>query len=103
MLGKRPRTPSSSPSDRPSKRQRSDSLDSWDGFSNQRLRVYVVQAKLDEKEIADIYRLVESHASGLHLQLSSSPETADIIITAVHMLKRLERHVPWDVAVCMAS
>lgn len=103
MLGKRPRTPSSSPSDRPSKRQRSDSLDSWDGFSNQRLRVYVVQAKLDEKEIADIYRLVESHASGLHLQLSSSPETADIIITVVHMLKRLERHVPWDVAVCMAS
>ncbi|XP_006461257.1 hypothetical protein AGABI2DRAFT_118163 [Agaricus bisporus var. bisporus H97] len=98
MLGKRPRTPSSSPSDGPSKRQRSDSLDSWDGFSNQRLRVYVVQAKLDEKEIADIYRLVESHASGLHLQLSSSPETADIIITVVHMLKRLERHVPWDVA-----
>jgi DNA polymerase mu len=79
---------------------------SWDGGSNQPLRVYVVQAKLDEKEISDIYRLVESHGTGdngLHLQLSSNAEAADIILTAVHMPKRLERHIRWDVAVCMAS
>lgn len=105
MLDKRPRTPSVSLSDRPSKRQRSDSLESGDGGSPRPLRIYVVQAKLDEKEIADIYRLIESHErgdSGLHLQFSSNAETADIILTAVHMPKRLARHVRWDIAVCMA-
>lgn len=107
MPDKRSLTPDSSPSDRPLKRRRSDSIESWDGHSSQQLRVFVVQAKLNEKEILDIFRLIETHGprdgDGLQLQLCNSANTADIIITTVRMPKRLERHVGWDVAVWIAS
>ncbi|KAF5355182.1 hypothetical protein D9756_005471 [Leucocoprinus leucothites] len=104
MPGKRTASGSTS-TDRPSKRRRStslDSIESWDGASNQTLRVYLVQAKLDDKQISEIYRLIESHGprdtDGLQLQLSNDPNKADIIITNVRMPKRLERHLDWRIA-----
>jgi DNA polymerase mu len=109
MLGKRSAPGSASP-DRPPKRRRSDSIDSiesWDGTSNQKLIVYVVQAKLDEEQTSDIYHLIDSHrpreGDGLQLQLCSDPEKADIIITNVRMPKRLERHLDWSLAVRSTS
>lgn len=106
MPAKRTAPPDSASSDHPPKRRRSDSIDSiesWDGASNQNLKVYVVQAKLDENEISEIYNLIESHASregdGLKLQLSTEPDKADVIITNVRMPKRLERHLDWRIAV----
>ncbi|KAJ3565560.1 hypothetical protein NP233_g7552 [Leucocoprinus birnbaumii] len=107
MPGKRTAS-SATPPDRPPKRRRSDSIDSlasvesWDGTSNQRLSIFVVQAKLDEAQTSEIYRLIESHGprdgDGLQLQLSSHPDKADVIITNVRMPKRLERHLDWHIA-----
>ncbi|KXN87482.1 DNA-directed DNA/RNA polymerase mu [Leucoagaricus sp. SymC.cos] len=105
MSGKRTVSPGSVSRDRPSKRRRSDSvgsIESWDGASNQCLRVFVLQAKFDEKQISEIYHLIESHGprdgDGLQLQLCSDPKDADIIITNVRMPKRLERHLDWHTA-----
>lgn len=107
MPDKRSLSPDSACSDPLPKRQRSDSIESWDGHSNQKLRVFVVQAKLDEKEIAEMYNLVESHGpgdhDGLQLELCSNIENADVVVTAIRMPKRLQRHVDWPTAVRITS
>ncbi|TCD66672.1 hypothetical protein EIP91_001090 [Steccherinum ochraceum] len=76
-------TPSSS---NPSKRLKLTALPS--------IKVYIVQAKLSSAAIAELFGLAERHCE----KLCSDVEEADVVVTAIGMRKRLERHVPWDVA-----
>ncbi|KAJ2917762.1 hypothetical protein MD484_g2678, partial [Candolleomyces efflorescens] len=68
------------------------------------LRVYIIQAKLTPDAINELYQLVEDFASSrlkteaMEMVLCSDAKKADIIITAVHMKPRLERHINWSVA-----
>ena len=55
----------------------------------------MVPAKLGTAELQELHSLAERHSSGL----CGGPENADVIVTAVSMRRRLERHVPWEVAV----
>ncbi|KAF8346009.1 hypothetical protein F5887DRAFT_964521 [Amanita rubescens] len=61
------------------------------------MKVYLIQAKLDSSAVHDLYSLLDTN-SNLNLQLSGDPEDADVIITAIRMKRRLERHVAWDTA-----
>ncbi|KAG6857179.1 hypothetical protein H0H87_008244 [Tephrocybe sp. NHM501043] len=69
----------------------------------QAIKVYVLQAKLDPSAIAELYSTIEGRQDasdgGLHLQLCGNASDADIIITNVHMRRRLERHLDWNIAV----
>ncbi|KAI0764354.1 Nucleotidyltransferase [Trametes elegans] len=56
--------------------------------------VYIVQAKLDVPTIAELYNMADRHTKGV----CKSAVDADVIITAVSMRRRFERHVPWDIA-----
>ncbi|KAL1710146.1 hypothetical protein EV121DRAFT_193303 [Schizophyllum commune] len=82
----------------PRKRQRSSSSESSN--EHPRLKVYIVQAKLNPDEVARLYNLVETHSvdGGLDFELAPNPNVADVIVTAVRMRKRLERHVNWELA-----
>ncbi len=57
--------------------------------------VYIVQAKLDVGAISELFELAEHHTKGA----CRNAMDADVIITAIAMRRRLERHVPWDIAV----
>ncbi|TFK44904.1 hypothetical protein BDQ12DRAFT_641934 [Crucibulum laeve] len=92
---------------RSSKRQRSNSTISWDGRPNAPLKIYIVQSKLEPETITELYDLVERHQrpsgdedNGQHLdvQLCSEVQDADIVITGIHMKRRLERHIDWRLA-----
>jgi hypothetical protein len=68
---------------------------------NRSLKVYIVQAKLDEKTIRELHDLIEhSSPHNLGLDLCNNAADADIILTNIGMKKRLERHVDWKIAVC---
>jgi len=71
------------------------------------LKVYIVQAKLDEQTIAELYGLIESTQVSkehhLELEICNQVEDADIILTVIQMRKRLERHVDWRIAVCNSA
>ncbi|KAI0359237.1 Nucleotidyltransferase [Trametes cingulata] len=58
------------------------------------IRIYIVQAKLDVPAIAELFSLGERHTKGV----CKSAADADVIITAVRMRRRFERHVPWEIA-----
>ncbi|KAJ3555702.1 hypothetical protein NM688_g2431 [Phlebia brevispora] len=62
------------------------------------VKVYIVQAKLDVATIAELFGLAERNCESV----CRYPEDADVIITAITMRKRFERHVSWDVAVSLA-
>ncbi|KAI0657690.1 Nucleotidyltransferase [Cubamyces menziesii] len=57
-------------------------------------KVYIVQAKLDVPTIAELFSLAERHTNGV----CKNAADADVILTVVTMRRRLERHVPWDIA-----
>lgn len=78
---------------RPSKRTRMGPLEK--AIPN--VKIYIVQAKLDPSGVSELFKLAERHAD----RVCSDVEDADVIITAIHMRRRLERHVLWDVAVSM--
>ncbi|KIM40321.1 hypothetical protein M413DRAFT_446505 [Hebeloma cylindrosporum] len=83
------------------KRFRSTSYDGdYGSESNGSLRVYIVQAKLDEKTIRELHDLIEqsSPPHKLGLDLCNNAADADIILTNIRMKKRLERHVDWKIA-----
>lgn len=76
------------------------------------VKLYLVQAKLNAQTISELFSLAESHnlrvsksrkdAKGeTKLELCPTAEESDIIITNVRMRKRLERHIDWDLAVCI--
>ncbi|KAL1945244.1 hypothetical protein VTO73DRAFT_2095 [Trametes versicolor] len=62
------------------------------------INVYLVQAKLDAGAIAELLTLGERHTKGL----CENAADADVIITAISMRRRFERHVPWDIATSKA-
>ncbi|TFK23154.1 Nucleotidyltransferase [Coprinopsis marcescibilis] len=112
MPSKRPaaRSHSHSPSlndARPNKRSRtsfspSPSESGQAEDSEHPLHVFVVQEKLTPEVISQLHCLIErfSQRDGGEpaLQLVSNVSDADVIITAIHMRRRLERHVPWELA-----
>lgn len=78
-----------------------------------RIKVYIVQEKLDTDAISELYTLIDSQQAmvdsnnagdttspaRLKLELCTDVNQADVIITAVRMRKRLERHLDWRTAV----
>ncbi|KAI0628369.1 Nucleotidyltransferase [Trametes polyzona] len=58
------------------------------------VKVFIVQAKLDVPTISELFALAERHTKCV----CKNAADADVIITAVSMRRRLERHVPWDIA-----
>jgi len=87
------------------KRIRSISVASeWDGIS--KLKIYVVQAKIEHKDLLDLFQLIEATQTkkgkarnSVQFELVSDYADADVIITNIRMKKRLERHLQWHVAV----
>lgn len=75
----------------------------------QPLRVYILPIKLDTGTFENLITLVEENTARIssvkggmdkvNLQLSGDLRQADVIVTAVHMRRRLERHVDWELAV----
>lgn len=63
------------------------------------VKVYIVHAKLDAATLVELNALAEKHVE----HVCRNAEDADVILTAVGMRKRLERHVPWSIAVSISS
>lgn len=59
------------------------------------VKVYIVQAKLSGPDIAELFASAERNCE----KLCKDIEDADVIITAITMRRRFERHVSWEVAV----
>ncbi|KAF9529665.1 DNA polymerase mu [Crepidotus variabilis] len=96
---------SDSEDERASKRFRECSPSEITWKENRPLKVYVVQTKIEEKDLQALFNTIESTQSNneapalaFQLVLASEYEDADIIITSIRMKKRLERHVSWDIA-----
>ncbi|EGO26473.1 hypothetical protein SERLADRAFT_447668 [Serpula lacrymans var. lacrymans S7.9] len=110
---------SSSVEEHPSKRPRlSSPTEIISNASNTRpLKVYIVPAKIDSKTFSSLCRLTERRDAILEkvspkkdgngtevdvcdfdLELSGDVHEADVVVTAVHMKQRLERHVDWELA-----
>ncbi|KAJ7099570.1 hypothetical protein B0H15DRAFT_771111, partial [Mycena belliarum] len=73
------------------------------------VKLHVLQAKLNPEDVAELFSLAERHnlavlksrtnaSEEIELDLCSTPEESDIIITNVRMRRRLERHLQWDLA-----
>lgn len=80
------------------------------------VRIYIVQAKLDPSLISELLQIAESgevysrraeksgaspdsQHHGIKIKLCNEVDQAEIIITSIHMRKRFERHVDWNLAV----
>lgn len=82
--------PSTPDVESPSKRSRV-------GKSNKLLpdvKLYIVQAKIDGPSLVELFKLAERHCESL----VGNAEDSDVIITAISMRRRFERHVSWEVA-----
>ncbi|KAI0050505.1 Nucleotidyltransferase [Auriscalpium vulgare] len=94
---KRPKAepnPSSTSSDavlRPSAKRRKSDVDPGTLHSR---KVYILDAKLKPDEVAELVSLVDKAGA----ILVSEAKESEIVITAVGMRKRLERHIDWSVA-----
>ena len=62
-------------------------------------RVFILQAKLSQTDISEIFDLADSADA----DVVSSPDEADVVITAIGMRKRLERHIDWNLAVSVQA
>ena len=60
-----------------------------------KVKVYIVEAKIDSPSLAGLVRAAEQNAKSV----CRDPQEADVIITAIGMRKRLERHISWELAV----
>ena len=58
-------------------------------------RIFILQPKLSQTDLSEIFDL----ADRADADVVSSPDEADIVITAIGMRKRLERHIDWNLAV----
>src|SRR6267142_1071934 len=58
-------------------------------------RIFILQAKLSHADISEVFDLAEKADA----DVVSTPDEADIVITAIGMRKRLERHISWNLAV----
>lgn len=59
-----------------------------------RVKIYIVQAKFDSSTLSELFLLAEKHAG----RLCRDAEDADVIVTAISMRRRFERHIPWELA-----
>jgi hypothetical protein len=78
------------------------------------LLVYILPGKILPEAMSELVTLVESYQIGrvamgyqgqgvvneLNVQLTGDVEKANVIVTAIHMRQRLERHIDWRIAVC---
>ncbi|KAM5545049.1 hypothetical protein V8D89_001160 [Ganoderma adspersum] len=86
-------TPSSrSPSRPPPAKQRKTSSTTAKVLPD--TKVFIVQAKLDVGTLSSLVGLADRETGGV----CKNAKDADVIVTAVSMRRRLERHVPWDIA-----
>lgn len=60
------------------------------------IKLYIIQAKLSSPRIAELFTLAERHCQ----KLCRDVDEADVVVTAISMRRRLERHMTWEVAVC---
>jgi DNA polymerase IV len=58
-------------------------------------RVFILHAKLEHKDISELHDLAEKADA----DVVGSPDEANVVITAIGMRKRLERHLDWNLAV----
>lgn len=84
-----------------------------DDSSRVPLKVYIIEAKLDAQTLSELVSIVESRAehdrepadntSGtaerLLLELAPDVQQADVVVTAIQMRRRLERHLDSKLAV----
>lgn len=59
------------------------------------VRVHIIQAKMGPDTVAELLGLVDA-VSAVHC---SAAEDAEVLVTAITMRARLERHVSWALAV----
>ncbi|KAJ3737501.1 DNA polymerase mu [Lentinula guzmanii] len=106
----------SSTSSPPHKRRRSSSSNSYTAANSDAeespLNVFLLDAKMKPETIEELssiidnFRNVDKHlslkeksgSSERELHLCPNMKDADVVITVVHMRKRLERHVDWSIA-----
>ncbi|KAK7691335.1 hypothetical protein QCA50_004729 [Cerrena zonata] len=62
------------------------------------IKLYVIQAKLSSPRIAELFTLAEKHCQ----KLCNDIDEADVVVTAISMRRRLERHMSWEVATTKA-
>lgn len=74
-------------------------------YALSQIKVHIIQAKLQPDALADLVSLIEdiSPPRSLRLALCADPKQADVVVTAVRMRQRLERHLDWELAVCLPS
>lgn len=63
------------------------------------LKIYIIQAKMDAKQMSDLVELVGISGASL----CSNPHDSEVVITTISMRRRLERHLSWDIAVCISD
>lgn len=63
------------------------------------VKVRILQEKLDAGTINELHGLIENSNVEPALEFCSRIEDSDVIVTAIRMRKRLERHIPWQIAV----
>lgn len=59
------------------------------------ITLHILDAKLQPDMVAELYALAESGGA----KLVGNVEEAEVVVTAIGMRKRLERHVSWNIAV----
>ncbi|CAL1711990.1 unnamed protein product [Somion occarium] len=62
------------------------------------VKVYIIQAKLSPQQVVKLSALAEKHCAKLCMDV----DEADVVVTAISMRRRLERHMSWDVATSKA-
>lgn len=86
-------TPSARP--RPAKRPRLSSRGRKRVLKG--IKIHILQAKLQPDILSELYALAESSGA----TLVAEAKDAEVVITAIGMRKRLERHIPWEIAVSL--
>lgn len=79
----------------------SDSSTKSNTSASKRIKVHILQAKFDPATVDELYALIDSRHSGgsLEFEHCGDASNAHIIVTNIHMRKRLERHLDWNIAV----
>lgn len=65
------------------------------------LKVYIIQAKLDQDTIIELHNLLERdkyYNGSAKFTLCNDINESDVVVTAIKMRKRLERHIDWEIA-----
>ncbi|OJA18854.1 hypothetical protein AZE42_05230 [Rhizopogon vesiculosus] len=101
-----------SPSDRPSSSRRIHSSSPRNIEEEKPLLIYILPAKIHPEAMSELIMLVEDYKiervtmghqgrgviSELNLQLTGDAEKANIVVTAIRMRQRLERHIDSSIA-----